>query len=186
MDITTFKQSVLEHFPTDIPVPSRLFEGIRVESGHEKLEFLTSVEWPELSIDMISFMAGEFWQLSSVWKKYYLPTFMTLTAGLELEVKFYGKPPLNQFAEITNESQDTLIDCLFGYWCDMDNLVRGRFKIETNTFYGLSSKQASVVEIWLQGMDFKTLHKINIFPDGFEISDEGLSKFISIMKKHSI
>lgn len=185
MDATAFKKTVLENFSTDLPDPSRLFEGRRVESGHEILEFLTSVEWPEFSIDMMSSISGEFWQLSSVWMKYYLPTFMTLTADLELEVQFYGKPP-HQLAEITNEDQDTLIDCIFGYWCSMDNLVRGRFNIEENCFYGLSSKQIDLVETWLQRMDFKTLHKVGIFPESFNCSDEGLSNFISIMKEHSL
>ena len=184
MNATAFKKSVFENFSTDLPDSSRLFEGVRTEGGHEKLEFLTSVEWPEFSVDMMSTVAGEFWQLSSVWAKYYLPTFIILTTDLELEVQFYGKAP-KQYAEITNENQEALIDCLFGYWCAMDNLVRGNFNIQTNRFYGLSSKQVSLVEIWLQGMDFETLNKIDIFPDGFDSSDKGLDNFISVIKKHS-
>jgi len=185
MDITSFKRLLLENFPTDLPDASCLFEGVRIESGHEKLEFLTSVEWPELSIEMMSQMAGEFWQLSSVWMKYYLPTFMTFTSDLELEVQFFGKPP-SQFAEITNEDQDTLIDCLFGYWCSMDNLIHRRFEIEDNCFYGLSSRQADLVEIWLQKMDFKALQKADIFPEGFDVSDECINNFIFLVKKHAI
>lgn len=180
-----FQKLIYECFPTSLPDPSHLFEGIRVESGHEKLEFLISVEWPELSIEMMSQIAGEFWQLSSVWMKYYLPTFMTFTADLELEVQFFGKPP-NQFSEITNEDQDTLIDCLFGYWCSMQNLIQRRFKIEENCFFGLSSRQADLVETWLQKMDFNALHKADIFPVGFDVSDECINNFIFLVKKHAI
>jgi len=185
MDSPAFKALVFDEFPTDMPDASRLFEGIRIESGHEKLRCLTSVEWPEISINLISSIAGEFWQLSPVWMKYYLPAFMVLTANIKLDVQIYGKEE-EQHLEIINDDHDSLFLCLFGYWCSITNFIHLNHNIKDNCYYGLTKQQAGLIEIWLQNMDFITLNKADMLPEDFDFSYENLTKFISKVKKHSI
>lgn len=174
MQADRFIQKVIEHFPTQLPDPSRLFEGVRVESGHEKLECLVSVEWLEFSLGIIDFVAGEFWQLSNVWTQYYLPAVMRITTDIELEFNEHGELP---------DKQEGLMTILFSYWCSIDNFQTEQFDITKNVFYGLTSNQIDVLETWLNVIEFKTLDETYNLPSNFNYTQENLSSFITKIRK---
>jgi len=169
-----FQRSLIENFPTQLPDSSRLFEGVRVESGHECLECLQSIEWPEFSFDIIEFVAGEFWQLSNVWTRYYIPAVMSMTANTELEFNEFGELP---------DNQENLMTILFSYWCSADDFQTERFDITKNVFYGLTSEQIDIVEKWLNVIDFKTLQTTHNLPESFDYTASNISNLIEKMRK---
>ena len=181
MQADTFIKQVQESFPCQRPDPSRLFEGVRTESGCEKLDFFVHVEWPDLIPEMLEGAAEEFWQMSSVWVKYFLPAFMCLTAKYDFEVEAYHLDT-GTFIEI-KEDYDALTSCLSSYWFSIERFMSEEFAIITNVFFGLTSEQINLVEIWLKNFDFETLHRADELYADFDFSPNGISAFIEKARK---
>ena len=177
MTFDDFQKSVHEHFSTNLPDKSRLFEGIRVESGHERLECLQSVEWPEFSQEIIDFVAGEYWQLSTHWIKCYLPSVMLLTAKAELE--------LNEYYELKDEL-DALTTICFSYWFDLMRFRDNQFEASQSVFSELKSAQIDIVEYWLNHIEFQVLDKASELPDGFDYSNKALKALTNKMHEFAL
>lgn len=184
MQADRFIQDVIEHFPIQRPDPSSLFEGIRIESGHEKLEFFVHVEWPDLTLDMLEGAAGEFWQMSCVWNKYFLPGFMCLTAKHDIEIETYVYRT-GTFIEI-KESQEALITCISSYFHSMMWFMTEEFDIMKNLFYGLSLPQIDLINIWLNNIDFNVLNEAGELFEDFDYSTEAIEAFVNKARKFSI
>ena len=171
-----FQTLLLDSFPTNPPDPSRLFEGIRTESGCEKLEFLVHVQWPSLTLEMLDGAAGEFWQMSSVWTKYFLPAFMSISTNTELEFDKFGE---------LSERQEDLMTCLFSYWCSIDYFQHETFDVTKSIFHNLTSRQIDCLKQWLFAIDFKALDKAAQLPIDFDYTEERLSEFIEKVRRFS-
>ena len=184
MQADTFIKQVQESFPCQRPDPSRLFEGVRTESGCETLEYFVHVEWPDLTLEMLDGAAGEFWQMSSVWVKYFLPAFMCLTAKYDLEFETYHLET-GTFFEV-KEEQEALITCVFGYWHSLEWFMTEEWDITTNIFHGLTSKQIELVSIWLKHIDFKALDAADELHEGFDYSADALNAFVNKMNEYSL
>ncbi|WP_026941855.1 hypothetical protein [Hellea balneolensis] len=184
MQADTFIKLVKEQFPIQHPDASRLFEGIRSESGCEKLEFLVHVKWPDLTLDMLEEVAGEFWQMSSVWNRYFLPGFMCLTAKHDIEIETHTLKT-GAFIEVA-QTQEALMTCISSYFHSMMWFMTVRWDIATNLFYGLTSSQMDLIETWLYNIDFDTLNEAGELFGGFDYSKEAIEIFVKKARTYSV
>lgn len=176
MHADSFISQLNKHFPIQQPDAARLFEGIRSESGCEKLDFFVHVEWPDLTLEMLEGAAEEFWQMSSVWNRYFLPAFMHLTSKCDLEFDTYHLET-GTFIEV-KEEYSPLILCVSSYWFSIEWFMTERFDITKNLYYGLTTEQINLLEIWLKRTDYETLQKTGELDGTFDYSDDGINKFI--------
>ena len=173
MTLNEFQKMVAESFPLQMPDKSRLFEGVRIESGHERLQILQTIAWPNLTVEIIGEILNEFFQLSSVWQKYFLPAAITLTSNATLD--------LNEFGEIEDGNQEALCEFVFYYWVSIGFLQNAEFQAKENIFSGLTTPQIMCVAHWINAVDFEALARVGQVPSNFNHSKEGLAQFIKMM-----